>query len=297
MAGIMRYSFIPGFRHRMGNIVWLASYPKSGNTWLRAFLANLIADHTTPLRPDELRGYTDEEASTGRFSELAGRPNTELSATELAALRPGVQALLAQQARGTRLVKTHNFAGEFEGHPLINWQVTAGAIYVVRNPLDVAVSMTHHFGLTPDEAIARLGDDRVASVNDELFVSHFIGSWSTHAKSWADAAKRAPGKVIVLRYEDLLDKPAKCFGKAAGLIGLGQDKARIQRAVKHAGFQTLASLEKRDGFVEAVDEKTRFFFKGRANQWREALTREQVQRIVDAHREQMQRFKYVPAGY
>lgn len=281
----------------MGNIVWLASYPKSGNTWLRAFLANLIANRVDPLRPDEIRNYTDQEARADRFSAMAGRPNTELTAGEIAALRCDVQALIAQQAQGTRLLMTHNFAGTFDGYPVFNWQVTAGAICVVRNPLDVAVSMTHHFGLMLDEAIDRLGDDRVASVNDALFVSHFIGSWSTHVCSWADAAGQAPGKVIVLRYEDLLEKPAKHFAKAAKLIGLGQDKARIERAVKHTSFQTLSTLEQKHGFVEAVDEKTRFFFKGRANQWREALSREQVQRIVDDHREQMQRFRYVPAGY
>jgi hypothetical protein len=281
----------------MGNIVWLASYPKSGNTWLRAFLANLIANRATPLNPDELRDYGDAEALAGRYTELAGRPSTALSVAELAALRLGVHALIAQRARGTQLVKTHNFCGRFEDHPLINWQVTAGAIYVVRNPLDVAISMTHHFGLTVDEAIARLGDDRVASINDELFVSHFIGSWSAHVKSWADAAGRLSGNIIVLRYEDLLDKPAKYFAKAAKLIGLGQDRARIERAVKHTTFQTLSDLEQRHGFVEAVDEKTRFFFKGRANQWRGVLTHEQIARVVDDHREQMARFKYVPAGY
>jgi len=281
----------------MGNIVWLASYPKSGNTWLRAFLANLIANRVIPLTPDELRDYGDAEALAGRYTELAGRSNLDLRPDELAALRMDVHALIAQRANGTRLVKTHNFCGSLDGHPLVNWQVTAGAIYVIRNPLDVAVSMTHHFGLTQDQAIERLRDDRVASENDESFVSDFIGSWSTHVKSWADAAERLQGKVVVLRYEDLLEKPAKYFAKAAKLIGLGQDKARIERAVRHASFQALSSLEQKHGFVEAVDEKTRFFFKGRANQWREALSREQVQRIVADHREQMQRFKYVPAGY
>lgn len=291
----MRGPFITRVAARMGSIVWLASYPKSGNTWLRAFLANLIANRVEPLRPDEIRDYTDSEARADRFSELAGRPNTELTIDEISALRPGVHALIAQRAQGTRLVMTHNFCGSFEGNQTFNWQVTAGAVYVVRNPLDVAVSMTHHFGLTLDEAIDRLADDRVASLNDEVAVSHVIGSWSTHVEGWADTAERAPGKVIVLRYEDLLENPAKHFAKAARLIGLGQDKARIERAVKHTSFQTLSMLERKHGFVEAVDEKTRFFFKGRANQWRETLNREQVQRVVDAHREQMQRFKYVPA--
>lgn len=280
----------------MGNIVWLASYPKSGNTWLRAFLANLLANRADPLRPNEIRDFTDSEARADRFSELAGRPNTELSIAELSALRPQVHASIAQRAQGTRLLMTHNFTGSFEGQQTVNWAVTAGAIYVVRNPLDVAVSMTHHFGLTLDEAIERLGDDRVASVNDELFVSHIIGSWSTHVRSWADVAERSPGKVIVLRYEDLLEKPAKHFAKAAKLIGLGRDKARIERAARHTRFETLSALEKRDGFVEAVDEKTRFFHKGRANQWREALSREQVERVVRDHREQMARFKYLPPG-
>lgn len=180
---------------------------------------------------------------------------------------------------------------------MINWQVSAGAIYVVRNPLDVAVSMTGHFGLSIDEAIERLADDRVVSANDTIFVSDFICSWSTHVKSWADMAEQAFGKIVVLRYEDLLERPAKHFAKAAKLIGLGQNKARIERAVRHAEFQTLASLEKKHGFVEAVDEGTRFFRLGRANQWREALNRQQVQHVVDDHREQMQRFKYVPAGF
>lgn len=281
----------------MGSIVWLASYPKSGNTWLRAFLANLVANRAEPLRPDEIRDFTDYEARADRFTELAGRPNTELTIGEIAALRPEVHALIAQHAHGTRLLMTHNFCGSFEGHQTINWQVTAGAIYVIRNPLDVAVSMTHHFGLTLDEAIERLADDRVASVNDEVAVSHVIGAWSRHVEGWADTAERAPGKVIVLRYEDLLEKPAKHFAKAAKLLGLGQDKPRIERAVKHTSFPTLSALERKHGFVEAVDEKTRFFFKGRANQWREALTREQVARIVHDHRAQMQRFKYIPPGY
>jgi hypothetical protein len=130
-----------------------------------------------------------------------------------------------------------------------------------------------------------------------MFVSDFIGSWSTHVQSWADMLERAPGKIIVLRYEDLLDKPAKHFAKVAKLFGLGQDKARIERAIAHAKFQTLATLERTHGFVEAVDDRTCFFRLGRANQWREALSRQQVRRVVDVHREQMQRFKYLPAGF
>ena len=278
----------------MGNIVWLASYPKSGNTWIRAFLANLIANRSDPVPLDELARYCDDEARPELFSTVAGKPSTDLSPGEIAELRPRVHAMIAANSRGTRFVKTHNYYGAFDGHPLHNAEVTAGAIYVVRNPLDVAVSMTHHFGLTVDEAIERLGNDDVATANDAMFVMQLLGSWSFHVRSWADLASE---RILIVRYEDLLEKPAKHFAKVAKLVGMGQDRARIDHAIRHAGFGTLSSLEKKHGFIEASDKATRFFRNGRMNQWREALGREQVQRIVDAHREQMARFGYVPNGY
>lgn len=278
----------------MGNILWLASYPKSGSTWVRAFVANLIADQADPLRPDQIRDYSDFEARAERFSELVGRSSTGLTPREIASLRLRVQAMIARQAKGIRMVMTHNFCGSFEGFPMVNWEVTVGAVYVVRNPLDVVVSMTHHFNLTLDEAITFLGDERVASANDQLFVNNFIGSWSTHVKSWADTVSNAQRRIIVLRYEDLLKNPVKYFGKIAEMVGHGQDLQRIERAVRHTSFGTLAELELQHGFVEAVDEKKRFFFKGRANQWREALSYQQVQRVVRDHRKQMLHFGYLP---
>ena len=278
----------------MGNIVWLASYPKSGNTWIRAFLANLIANRSDPVPLNDLPRYCEDEARPELFGTVAGKPSTSLSIDEIAAARPQVHAFSAAAAHGTRFVKSHNYWGTFDGHALHNAAVTAGAVYVVRNPLDVAVSMTHHFGLTVDEAIERLGNEGVATANDALFVSQLIGSWSLHVKSWADIAGE---RIIVLRYEDLIEKPAKQFAKVARLVGIGQDRARIERAVKHAGFGTLSSLEKKHGFVEASEKTSRFFRAGRINQWREALGRGEVQRVVAAHREQMARFGYVPAGY
>ena len=278
----------------MGNIVWLASYPKSGNTWIRAFLANLIANRSDPVPLNDLARYCDDEARPEFFNIVAGKPSTELSLDEIAAIRPRVHTFIAANARGTRFVKTHNYAGAFNGHPLHNAEVTAGAIYVVRNPLDVVVSMTHHFGLTVDQAIERLGNEQVATANEAMFVTQLLGSWSFNVKSWADHESE---RILVIRYEDLLEKPAKHFAKVARLVGIGQDRARIERAIKHAGFGTLSSLEKKHGFIEVSDKATRFFRTGRMNQWREALSREQVQRVVDAHREQMARFAYVPAGY
>ncbi len=278
----------------MSNILWLASYPKSGNTWVRAFLANLIADGSDPLPLAELSNYCRDEALPDLYTAISGQPSTELDATQLCALRPRVHARIAASQPGTVLVKTHNMNGSFEGHPLHNPDVSAGAVYVVRNPLDVALSMTYHFGLGIDEAIDRLASEELATGNDELFVTQILGSWSTHVASWADMA--GPD-IVVVRYEDMLEKPLKAFGKIAGLVGLGDNRKRLERAIQFSSFQNLSRLERRDGFSEVSDKTKRFFRKGRANQWREALDRDQVSRIVNAHREQMARFKYVPHGY
>ena len=124
-------------------------------------------------------------------------------------------------------------------------------------------------------------------MNDAQFVAQILGSWSLHVKSWADIDNE---RFFVLRYEDLVEKPAKLFAKVAKFVGLGQDRARIERAIRHAGFQSFASMEKKHGFIEASDKGARFFRKGRVNEWREALSREQMQRVLAAHREQMQRF-------
>ena len=278
----------------MGNIVWLASYPKSGNTWMRAFIANLIANRPAPLPLAALPAYGKLEADPDVYSRIAGKPSASLDFDQLCALRPEAHAAIAAAAQRTVFVKTHSMAAIHNGVALITPQVTAGAVCVVRNPLDVVISMADHFAITIDEAIAYLGDERAATANSDLFVSEFLGSWSQHVKSWADM--EGP-RVLLLRYEDLLEKPAKGFGKVARLIGLDGDRGRIERAIAHASFGALAAMEKRDGFVEVPIKGKRFFRSGRANQWREALTREQISSVIVTHREQMQRFRYVPAGY
>jgi hypothetical protein len=278
----------------MGNIVWLASYPKSGNTWLRAFLANLIANRPSPVPLAELPNYGRLEAEPELYTRIAGQPSTELEFAQLCALRPQVHAAIAAAAPKTVFVKTHSMAGVLDGVPLVTPAVSAGAIYVVRNPLDVVISMSHHFGIDLDAAIDYLNNDNSATENSTLFVTEFLGSWSMHAKSWADMESE---RILILRYEDLLEKPAKWFGKVARLIGLDSDRGRVDRAIRHADFRALAELEKHDGFVEVPIKSKRFFRAGRSNQWREKLNRDQIARIVAAHREQMQRFGYVPGGY
>ena len=126
-------------------------------------------------------------------------------------------------------------------------------------------------------------------------MAQVLGSWSRHVESWAT---HAGPNVLVLRYEDMLDKgsqdirqsrPAAAAWMATGRGSSGRSGIR--------SFPVLAAMEREHGFVEASGKGGRFFRKGRVNQWREQLSRDQIARLVGDHREQMARFKYVPAGF
>lgn len=280
----------------MGNIVWLASYPKSGNTWMRAFLFNLIERPTQPQTLARLPEYFESDADPRWYQPLLGdRAVADCDPAEIIALKQAAdRAIAASRPRGSVLTKTHNRFGSWNGHPLHNLEVFAGAIYLVRNPLDTVLSVADHYGLDIDAAIDFMADERTATLNDRNTVTSVLGSWSDHVESWT--GKEHPA-ICVLRYEDLLEKPHKAFTRAAKLLGLGADKQAIKRAVELSSFRVLKAQERKDGFVERSPESKAFFRKGRKNQWLTGLSDDQTARIVERHREQMDRFGYVPPKF
>lgn len=278
----------------MGSLVWLASYPKSGNTWMRLFLENYFRNDRQPANINEAWRFCFDESKPNWYEPYAGgRPTPDLSPEEIAGIRPRAQRDIANSVPGTVFVKTHNFMGEFDGQPLHNLQVTAGGIYIIRNPLDVVLSVSDHFGLSVDGAIDFMGTDITASLNSETNVSQVLSSWSVNVASWTGSPHDS---LLVLRYEDMLDKPGKAFTRVTGFLSEPRDSERVKRAVRFSSFKELRKQESSAGFIERSPNSERFFRKGRKNQWREGLTRDQVRRIVSEHGEQMERFKYVPPG-
>jgi hypothetical protein len=278
----------------MSSIVWLASYPKSGNTWVRAFLQNYLDAAERPSDINALDRYFADESKPNWYAPYVKGALTDLDLAQICALRPQVHRDIAASRAGSILVKTHNILGEYDGMPLHEMSVTAGAVYVVRNPLDVVLSLADHFGLSVDEAIAFMNNEATGSPTDEANVASVLSSWSAHVRSWTASGGDA---ACVLRYEDLLVKPAKGFRNLVHFLGLTPDPALLRRAIRHSSFPELRKQEQRQGFIERSPNSRRFFRAGRKDQWRTGLGREQVGRIVDAHREQMQRFKYLPPGF
>lgn len=275
----------------MSKIIWLASYPKSGNTWMRAFLHNLLRDPSESYDINRITDFSTSDSSIEWYSAQDRRDWQEWSALDLARMRRGAQLSICAWRRDDTFVKTHNASIVHLGYPLIYPDLTAGAIYIVRNPLDVCISLTHHYGCDIDTAINILGSETNGSKGSDKLVQEVHKSWSTHVDSWT--GQQRPG-LAVLRYEDMLRNPLKAFGGLVQFMGLQAPRARIERAIERASFKTLRAQEDEKGFREKSPYAQKFFREGRAGQWREVLSQPQIDKIVSQHKEQMQRFGYWP---
>lgn len=274
-------------------IVWLASYPKSGNTWTRAFLHNLFAlmqGEGAEQDINAINEFTTWDLAAKRYEPHLGKPILEASREEIAAVRPKVQAEIAAETPGLALVKTHHALVLDRGHPTLNFAVTSGAVYLVRNPLDVAVSFAHHMGASIDDAIEQMGLAGLETPVTDKSVYEVYGSWSQNVASWTARPHRA---VCVLRYEDLLDEPFGTFARLARHLMLRPTPEQMDEAIARSSFERLRAQEAAKGFREKPDSAERFFREGKAGQWRKALSRRQVRRIVEAHGEAMGRFGYL----
>jgi hypothetical protein len=279
----------------MKGIVWLASYPKSGNTWFRTFLTNLLRDGDKPAEINDLDGGPIASARIP-FDGALGYDSGEMTFEEIDRLRPEVYVHLARQAKETIFCKVHD-AYTFlpDGSPLIPPEATACALYFIRNPLDVAVSFAHHSGHDQfDRTIGRMAKtensfcETDASEPNQL--RQKLLSWSGHVASWADA----PGiRVKVVRYEDMKLRPEETFTEAARFAGLPDDPARVRKAIGFSRFDELRAQEEKSGFGEKMPLSQSFFRKGEIGSWREKLTPEQAAAVVAGQGDAMRRFGYL----
>lgn len=273
----------------MGGIIWLASYPKSGNTWLRAFLHNLLQNPREPIPPNELNKFSLGDAQFAWYARYTSKGPQEISFEELADIRRFVHRDYTRVSPDSVFVKTHQFLGESAGAPLITMEYTAAAIYIVRNPLDVVLSFADHFGTTIDEAIHDISLEGCFTQASESSIPEVINSWSLNVRSWTQPHRQ----IHVMRYEDMVRTPEKAFGSLTKFLGLNAPKERLRRAIRFSDFETLRRLEERYGFRERSRNADRFFRKGKAGQWQAQLREDQAARIVAQHREQMERFGYL----
>jgi hypothetical protein len=276
-------------------IVWIASYPKSGNTWTRAFLHNLIKVISGEAAGEQdinaMNEYSTWEISAELYKKVLNKDPLQADHAEIAAARPRVQEKIAEMTDGLSFVKTHNALMMDHGVPTINSAVTSGAIYIVRNPLDVAISYAHHMGRSIDDAIVHMEQRGLETKITEKSVYEVYGSWSEHVHSWTRKPNRA---VYIMRYEDMSADPKGVFSALARHLLMLPSDEQLSRAIELSSFERLKKQESEAGFRERPKVAKQFFREGKANQWQKLLTRSQIRRIVSAHQVQMRRFGYLP---
>jgi aryl sulfotransferase len=274
-------------------VCWLASYPKSGNTWLRALLLTLVSGK--PADINLLSSLGEFAGSRALFDIALGIASVALSRDQEANLRPRAFEVLAAEAERPLYCKAHDaYQLTPAGEPLFPAAATRGAIYVVRDPRAVAVSLAHYLGHPIDEVIADMDNPEALSGGSTTRLSNHLRQrllrWSDHVESWLGA----PFPVHVLRYEDMQADPNTALGAVAAFLGLPCDRAAIAAAVEAATFSRLQAQERNAGFIEKPRQAAAFFREGRADGWRQALSPDQAARVVAAHGAVMRRCGYDP---
>tara|TARA_R110000868_G_scaffold1157_5_gene8867 strand:- start:15486 stop:16274 length:789 start_codon:yes stop_codon:yes gene_type:complete len=261
---------------------------------MRTFLHNLFQNGSKPVDLNKLDDFCLGVSHSFWYRKYTSTPLGELSPEEIAKYRPLVQADMTHVFPDSVFVKTHHFLGEHDGVGLHNMEVTAGGIYIVRNPLDVVLSMVPHFGVPIDDAISVMANEAAGTDHTNNHVPEHYGSWSTNVRSWT---QNPNPQLLVLRYEDMLAKPRTSFKRVANFLGLQPPAERLEKAIRFSSFKVLKAQEQKSGFHEKPEVSKAFFREGKSEQWRRVLTPEQVKRIIADHGEQMQRFDYIPKEY
>lgn len=273
----------------MSGIIWISSYPRSGNTWFRIFLSNLISNGPRPTSIYDVE--TETFSSRVLFDRTIGWRTSELTAAEADAWRHQVQEVLARE-RPPVILKTHDaFSDPASGRELFHPPSARCAIHLVRNPLDVAVSVSRHWGCTYDDAIRLINDPcaKLDSGGHQAVLPQRLGDWSAHVRSWVGATSFP---ILPVRYEDMFATPHATFTQACHFAQLPAQPERIARAIQHSDFGNLQQ-EERKKWSDQRPVEALFFRSGRPGAWRQALNSAQVAAIVQRHGEMMRRFGYL----
>ncbi|MEA5125691.1 sulfotransferase domain-containing protein [Xanthomonas floridensis] len=257
-------------------IVWLASYPKSGNTWVRCLIASL-RNGGAAMHLDALAPALPNAASRAWLERHLAVDISDLTPAELHLLRGTAYRRCALQALS--VLKVHDSYDP----TLFPAAATLGIVYIVRDPRDVAPSWADHAGIDLDAAIRQLGES-ATTLSDTLSryrpqARQRFGSWSEHVASWL----HAPGRRLLVRYEDLLANPLQETARLARFLGLSTEPAHIAHAVAACRFEVLRDSEERHGFAERQHGQARFFRQGRAGAWRTTLSAPQAARVLAHH--------------
>ena len=243
-------------------IIWIASYPKSGNTWVRSLLASYFFSKNGEFNFDHLKHIA-------QFSPVISNSTLEEKTNYQAKVSKSwipTQELINKDKK-IHLYKTHNAVCSINGNFFTNKKNTIGAIYITRDPRNILTSLSNHYEINNIEAFNFLTNKRKIifpsnvnnySKNKEMDFN-FLGDWSGHYLSWKNIQFCS---IKIVKYEDMINNTKKTFlsilDYLSKIMKVQYDKDKIDKCIKSTDFEKLSSLEVTDGFNEsALSTKTK----------------------------------------
>tara|TARA_B100000963_G_scaffold361506_1_gene397283 strand:- start:340 stop:1173 length:834 start_codon:yes stop_codon:yes gene_type:complete len=276
-------------------IIWLASYPKSGNTWVRLFLNSLIftTDVTVNINNIKLgqfpirRYFKDLTSNIDDVKEFIQNCNHAQSKINL--------------DNKIKFFKTHNALWKIGEHCFTNDENTKGIIHIVRDPRNVITSIKNHYNYESyEEAFDFMNDENKiigikGSTNEEDLPTP-ISSWKQHYNSWKNLVN-FKSEYILIKYEDLLKDPINEFTKITSFIEKISDtrfiEKNILKSIENTKFDNLREQEEINGFKEGPKNSNKFFNLGPQNDWKNLLDKNMKNKIEICFKTEMQDLGYL----
>ncbi|MDC3341405.1 sulfotransferase domain-containing protein [Candidatus Pelagibacter sp.] len=260
-------------------IVWLASYPKSGNTWLRAFIASLLSKSTGENSLENMRAIRAYPLTNDFYNLL-----DDFSDFKKIAKNWETSQNIINLQKKIKILKTHHQLCKIDNFLFTNYKNSLATIYVVRDPRNVITSLMHHYSLKNyDEALKFIFDehrfsgrlDKKENLKRRTEFPTYISSWQNHFNSWKNFKKN----FLLIKYEDLINRPEKTFNKISKfleiIINIKITNEKINEAIIKSSFKNLKKSEEKFGFSEApisdLNETKKFFNLGPKNDWKDLL--------------------------
>ncbi len=276
-------------------IIWLASYPKSGNTLLRSILSTYFFSEDGEIKFDYI--YKIKQ-----FPLVEHFKNLNIDITdEKKIFESFIEAQeFINKDKKIKFLKTHSSLAKINDCNFTDFKNSLGAIYIVRDPRNVVASFSHHYNLSIDETINVMIDPKRWLVKTDHVCKTFLSSWSINYNSW----KQMKDKVLFIKYEDLISKKKKTllrifkFINKLGFKKFELDMDKLNKIIKSSSFENMQTLEKQEEFKEGViDEITGkrkvFFNLGPKNDWKNLLNESSKKKIENMFQKEMRELGYL----
>jgi hypothetical protein len=282
-------------------IIWIASYPKSGNTWVRSLLSTYLYSENGSFNFSLLK----------KILKFPSKKYLEYFTKDFSDIKKISEYWIASQERinlqnenKSIFLKTHSALCTLEKNPFTNKQNTQAVVYIVRDPRNVITSVGNHFSMNIDQSYNFMTDsNRILTADkwgsDNFGISDVLGSWAEHYKSWKNI-KFAP--ILIVKYENLMNDTKKSLIEIINFLqkfsDIKIDNKKISKTVESCNFENLRNMERDEGFNEAAysekfNKKVNFFHLGKKNNWKNLLNQEMEKKIRVAFHNEMRELKYI----